>query len=83
MENNILFSIQDTYTITPLIFAALLSLMIITKKWRTHIEITLYLAFNGVWTSLVWSGYLEGALWLLSAVSVLVVGYILFRRVKK
>ena len=82
MRDNILFLYQNIYTLTPLLFAGLLGLMMITKKWKMDLILTLFLVIDGLCSSLMLYGYWEEALIVVDVSSVIVVFWAVFRERK-
>jgi len=80
MTSNILMVEQDIYTITPLVLASLLGLLIKTGKWRNEIILTLFLMIDMVRSTMILYGKLDVAFWVTDISSVVVVVYALFRK---
>ena len=80
MTSNILMMEQDIYTITPLVFASLLGLLIKTGKWRNEIILTLFMVIDAICSTLILYGDMEIAFLITNISSIIVVVYALFRK---
>lgn len=78
-----LLQAQNLFTLTPLLFSILLAIMIITKKWKQDIILTVFLAIDEVCTTLFLYGYVEIGFIVVDVTSVVVVLYSLFRKRRK
>jgi hypothetical protein len=80
MNENILFGNLNVFTITPLIFASLLALLLETGVWKREIILSLFMVIYAICSTLVLYGKMELAFVISDVSSVTVVLYALFRQ---
>jgi len=80
MNENILFGNLNVFTITPLIFASLLALLLETGVWKREIILSLFMVIYAICSTLVLYGEMEWAFVISDVSSVTVVLYALFRQ---
>jgi len=80
MNGNILFENLNLFTITPLIFASLLALLLTTGIWKREIILSLFMVVYAICSTLVLYGEMEWSFVINDVSSVTVVLYALFRK---
>jgi len=80
MTANILFQVQNIYTVTPLVFSILIAVMMITGMWRREINLMVFLVIDGICTSMFQYGFIFEAFVLIDVSATIVVIYALIRK---